>query len=234
MASENATYLFEGKHSSRVWPASSESFWTALFGLFALYLGEGAAPRGQLTIGQPTVDPKGKPYEPRAHRSTLQLHDLEFDSIAIEPRAISKCWPGTSFLLSAATGGFSPDVLIRICDPEAPDHFLVIENKVTYAGCLADNQVENYPRLAAWLIENAISFDILFLHSVGSCHELYAQAKSFQRQQWGAHFGILLWEEVLQKMLSTGFAPPGIPIESWQPYTTALDTDCVRHDQLRR
>ena len=108
------------------------------------------------------------------------------------------------------------------------EHFLIVENKVTYRGCLADNQIENYPLLATWLAERAISFDLLFLQSAG-CHEtLYKQAKEFQSVSWGSHFGILLWEEVIELMKKSGFTPTGLPVDDWQQFAVGLELDCER------
>lgn len=223
---KNATYLFEGKYKERIWPTSSESFWTALFALFALHLGCGSTPRSRFTVWECTNGSNNKWYSPRAARSTLELTGLNFDSIAIEPRALTNPWPGTQDVLSAKVGGFSPDIVIRSCNAEGHDHFVVIENKI--AGCLAPNQYENYALLATWLVEKKVSFDLLLLQSAGCRGSLYDQAHSFQRSPWGNNFGILLWEEVLREMLRTEFTLAGLPVQSWHVYTEALESDCVK------
>lgn len=222
----NATCLFEGSTNERLWPASAESFWTSLFGLFALHIGAGATPLAALTIWHGTNGTDGKWYVPRTPQPRLQLRNLGFDSIAIEPTGINKPWPGTGLVLSARDGGFSPDVLIRSRESNGTDHFAVVEDKVTSKACLADNQMENYPRLAACLAANGISFDILFLQSAGCCDALHQQALTFQEAPWGNHFGIILWEEVLRMMVATGF-PAGVPLDAWQAYTSVLDSVCA-------
>jgi len=228
MKTLNATHLFEKSDAAGSWPASSESFWSALFGLFILYLGTGATPRGQLRIWRCTDGSNAKWYEPRPQRPSLRLENLTFDSIALEPRTLSKTWPGTELQLTIKEGGFSPDVMIRSPVTKAPEHFFVIENKVTDTAYLADNQMENYERLAVWLNKHHVSFDILFLQSVGCSDTLYKQAKYFQNEPWGSHFGILLWEDVFREMLRTDFAFIGLPIASWQRYTAALESDCIQ------
>ena len=227
MAELNATYLFEGRNKERVWPASAESFWTTLFSLFALHLGTGTASRGRLTIWHCTDGPKAPWYVPRSTNPTLGLANVTFDDIAVEPHGLSRPWPGTNDLLTAAAGGFPPDVVIRSHIRER-DHFVIIENKVTYGACLAGNQIENYPRLITWMLERNISFDFLILQSAGCCDALAQQARSFQREPWAAYFGILLWEEVLREMKGTNFMLPGVPIDAWQRYSGALDTECAR------
>lgn len=188
----NATYLFEGNYDGRGWPPSSESFWTSVFAVFALHLGARA---GQLTVWQCTNGgPNKKWYTKRTSRPNLQLANLDFDSVVVEPRALSRPWPGTSLVLPTDAGGFSPDIVIRSRGADGSEHFAIVENKVTSSACLADNQIENYPKLANWLRDHGLSFDILFLQSAGCSDQLYKQAGSFQSSNWGANFGILLWE----------------------------------------
>ena len=86
----------------------------------------------------------------------------------------------------------------------------------------------NYPRLIGWLLERDVSFDFLILQSAGCCNALAQQARAFQREAWAAHFGVLLWEEVLREMKGAHFCFPGVPINAWQKYSAALDSDCAR------
>jgi hypothetical protein len=223
----NATYLFEDTYVRRTWPPSSESFWTAVFAMFVLHLGVGPTPRGCLTVWQCTDGSNNKWYAWRPSRPTLKLANLDFESVVVEPRAPWRPWPGTSLTLPAAAGGFSPDLVIRSRCANGREHFTIIENKVTSNGCLRDNQIENYPRLADWLLQQGLSLDILLLQSIGCCPALYEQDRLFERKPWGANFGILLWEEVFREMHRTCFTPVGIPTEAWQEYTAGLDTDCV-------
>jgi hypothetical protein len=218
--------MFESRGTP--WPASSESFWTTLFAMFALHIGGGPVPRSRLTIWQCTNGVDGKWYAPRESRSTLDLADVTLDAITVEPRALSKPWPGLGVVPPADAGGFSPDIVIRSARPGGGDHFIVIENKITSAASLMDNQVENYPRLARWLTNHRVSFDMLLLKSVGCCKALYNQARAFQDDTWGSSFGILLWEQVLREMRRTNFTVAGLPLDAWERYTTALETDFVQ------
>ena len=165
-------------------------------------------------------------YSKRLSKPILELTDLDFESIVIEPRALWKPWPETSFDLPTAVGGFSPDIVMRSRGQEGTQHFTIIENKITTGACFADNQLENYSHLAKWLREHDIAFDILLLQSVGCCETLYNQARLLQNGPWGSSFRLLLWEEVLQEMARTRFMPRGLPIEKWNLYTSALDSDC--------
>jgi hypothetical protein len=226
MMALNATHLFERKTAP--WPALSESFWTSLFAMFALHIGAGLVPKGRLTIWHCANGSGGKWYLPRAGRPALNLTALTLDRITVEPRALSKPWPGSGIIPPADVGGFSPDLVMISQTPEGPDHFIIVENKVTSQACLMDNQVENYPVLARWLTSRQASFDLLLLKSVGCCKALYDQARSFQNENWGGRFGILLWEEVFREMRRTEFAPGGLPVETWRPYTAALETDCIQ------
>jgi hypothetical protein len=153
---------------------------------------------------------------------------LSFGSIAVEPRVLSKPLPGGGIVPPADIGGFSPDIVIRSQSSDGNEHFIFIENKVTSEARLMDNQVENYPRLARWLTDRNVSFDVLLLQSAGCSKALYEQARSFQKDTWGSNFGIVLWEQVLQEMRRISFAPIGLPVETWQCYTAALETDCAQ------
>lgn len=228
----NATYLFDGQYGGNPWPASSESFSTALFALFALHLGARTTPRGRLTVWRCTDGANGKWYAPRkeGRGPVLEFSNLSFDSVAVEPpsRGLStKPWPGTGRHLPIAVGGFPPDVVIR-SHGDGSDHFVIVENKATSGAHLARNQFENYPRLVQWLIDAKVSFDFFFLQSTGCCKQLTRQARCFERVPWAARFGILLWEEVLRVMDRTDFASGLLPIKPWQKYTESLDVECER------
>lgn len=195
--SMNATYLFEGTYG-RVWPPSSESFWTAIFGMFLLHLGAGPVPQGQLTVWQCSDGGNKKWYSKRLSKPILELTDLDFESIVIEPRALWKPWPETSFDLPTAVGCFSPDIVMRSRGQEGTQHFTIIENKITTGACFADNQLENYSHLAKWLREHDIAFDILLLQSVGCCETLYNQALA--TSEWS--MGFELWVIVVGRSIT--------------------------------
>jgi hypothetical protein len=46
---------------------------------------------------------------------------------------------------------------------------------------------------------------------------------------WGSHFGILLWEEVIELMKKSGFTLTGLPVDDWQQFAAALDSECERN-----
>ena len=226
MPAQNATHLFEAKAAP--WPAASESFWTTLFALFLLHLSRQAD--HDLTIWTPHSPARGKFYAPRTRRPRLQLPALDFDDVIVEPRGFVKRWPGTQLMLSADAGGFSPDIVVWCRRADTDDHFLIVENKVTYRGCLADNQLENYPRLATRLGEQDISFDLLLLHTAGSDGALYDQARRLQAEPWGERLGMLLWEEVFEAMHRTKFAAGLLPVSGWTRYSALLPDVCGERD----
>ena len=220
----NTTDLFND--ANNCWSASSESFWTTLFGFFVLHLGSMDTPSKHLTVWHCTDGTDNKWYASRRSAPSLELSNISFESIAIEPLTLSsKPWPGTQLFLSPADGGFSPDIVIKTRKAEGGDHFVIIENKVRED--LQANQMVNYRCLTNWLFGKNISFDFLLLQSLGSSPKLFEQARCFQNEG-NKQFGILLWEEVLRLMQSTHFAQQGLPIQSWQVYTEALDSDCVQ------
>jgi hypothetical protein len=219
MIKNNATYLFNGDDKN--WPASSESFWTTLFGLFVLHLSNIGEPTTGLNIWQGANGTDGKWYERRKPSTTLELSNLSFNSIAIEPSNLLKIlWPEK---LEQKEGGFSPDIVIKTRKADGSDHFIIIENKGSGA-TLRENQLENYPRLMDWLKVKKVSFDFLLLQSVGNNYYLFKKACELQKKY--EQFGILLWEEALRVMQKTHFAPQGLPIPLWQVYADALDIDC--------
>ncbi len=123
--------------------------------------------------------------------------------------------------------GFSPDIVIRCKNSDDRDHFVIIENKIITGACLQCNQMENYQKLAKMLCEEKISFDLIFLQSVGLGNKIYDQAEIFQENaNLGQNFGIIFWEEVFEKMYASGFAPTGLPIEVWKQYTPAYHVEC--------
>jgi len=223
----SATDFFDG-NKENTWPSFAEHFWTAIFSLFTLHIGSGPVPRSRLTIWYCTD--KGPPwYIPRSKNSSLELVNVTFDDITVEPQTLSGTWPGTNDLLPAELG-FSPDLVLRT-KINSKDHFIIVENKVTSKACLQSNQVENYPRLSKWLLDHNIGFDFLLLQSVGCNNNLADQTRLFQKEPWAAHFGILLWEEVFREMKRTKFMISGLPIETWQTYSTAMDTECDSANQ---
>jgi len=227
---KNAADLFEGNDRQTIWPTSSESFWTTLFALFALHLGCESTPRGGLTVWHASDGSNAKWYAPRPGNSILQFTNLTFDSLSVEPAGglWKKGWPGVHDSPPLKVAGFSPDIVIKSSKAYGGDHFVLIENKIK--GALRKNQRENYPLLADWLVNNRVSFDVFLLQSAGCRHRYYEDAKFFQGSPWRNHFGILLWEEVLREMLRTEFTLPALPVQSWQVYTGALNSDCAEYE----
>lgn len=225
MTTLNATYLLKGH--SRIWPPCSESFWTTLFSQFLLHLATGSGSKSSLTIWH-CRSAKGPPwYEPRAGRSQLDLDNLTFESITVEPPAglHPRPWPDIGLAIPAKVGGFSPDVVIRFSPkPGGRARFAVVEHKIE--GSLQKNQVENYPALLEWLRKAGVDCQFLLLQSVGAGDQLYRQARKLQDLLKGA-FGIVLWEEVIRCMLASGFKVAGVDLADWQRFTVALDTDAA-------
>lgn len=88
MGKRNATHLFEGDYEERIWPPSSESFWTAVFAQFLLSLGRRGKPGIELTSWQCT-QPERAPWYTRSVLGKICFRELDFESIAVEPRALS-------------------------------------------------------------------------------------------------------------------------------------------------
>lgn len=176
----NATGLFNSQEKG-------ESFWTSLFSLFLLHLAARTTSRDVLTIWHCTDGPKAPWYVRRLANSNLQLANVGFDDMAVEPSSVS-------FMpeeITPEAGYFPPDIVIR-SNPGDGRHFFIIENKIK--GHLQNNQIHNYPELIKWLLDHKISsFDFLILHSEGRSDALAQQTRNFQKSKWGAdHFGILL------------------------------------------
>jgi len=207
------------------WAPSSESSWTTIFALFALYLSNHAELRTSLTIWNSAEDGNGKWYAPRRMNSRLELDGLTFDRVAIEPRSMKVAWPGISAVPSSAVAGFSSDIVLLCKKNDGRDHFIIIENKIR--GILQESQLENYPRLASWLLSKNASFEILILKSVGLEYNLFEQIKLLQEEIPETCFGILLWEEVIRKMEQTKFDSYNIPVKDWGIYTEVLDSVCA-------
>jgi hypothetical protein len=231
----NATWLFQGESPSREgFPVSEEHFWTTIFALFLLHLGEGKG-ESKLSIFR-CKQPGRQGASPCFERGgDLHVCGVRFEDVAIEPKNVN----GSCFAAGLdgpwKAGGFDPDVLLRICTSDSAEKssFAVVENKRGGRSCggLARGQMENYPLLVEYLKANRIDCRFLLLMSL-ACSEdgkLWEQAVELQDRLKGK-FGILLWEDIFRHMARAQFRLAGIDIDEWsQKYTGQLDDAVERH-----
>ncbi len=214
----NATYLFDRFEKDQL-PPCSESFWTTLFALFILHLGQTSD--GKLRVFQ-TKEPAAHPwYDPIPVRS-VTLSKIAFDDLIIEPQSLSSCF---STPLSVQLGGFETDVFMRMHDRTASKpKYLLVEVKTGSSASLQENQLSNYPGLVTQLNKQNIDTELLLLLSVGANDKLYKQTKDLEKKRdENFKFGLLLWEDILRQMAFSNFSPSGIDTGTWaKNYTQAL------------
>jgi hypothetical protein len=209
----NTTYLFE----RRDWPPSRESFWTVLFSIFLLYLGQLDESQAKLTSWH--ANPKGNPwYIKRKHYPELCFNGLEFDDIAVEPLYISGDNFNPNVDIPITLGGVSPDIFVRL-----NSNYLIIENKIGTTD-LNTNQLETYPKLIIHLMGEKINCQYLLVISCGCSDSQFRSASNIQNQI-EQQFGFLLWEYIILQMYETKFDIAGNYIAKWQKYTTSLNQD---------
>jgi hypothetical protein len=207
-------------------PPLSESFWTSLLALFFLHLGK--SKHSDITVWTCTRNPSAPWYERRREAATLNLRDLELHDVAVEPVTLEGEGTFGSLNVPSKVGGISPDLFIRLRSnsPGSATKHVLIECK-TVGAELNLNQKESYPNLLAYLNEQGIGAELLeylLVMSVGVSNRLYRDAQNLQGRMGsrGLSFGLLLWEDILQKMKGCGFHLPGIDIDGWQVYTDDL------------
>ncbi len=226
----NATYLFErSTHEETIavppLPHSSESFWTSLFALFLLRLGQDK--KGQLSVWQCKSTQRQPWYEERSDSASIDVRGIKFDDIAVEPPSLVGRCLDANVEIPPDIGGISPDILVRlpINNSRKKQKYLLIETK-TVGADLSQRQVENYLNLLEFLKKRKVDSELLLLMSVGTTPAMHEAAQNLQRNL-RSKFGLLLWEDVLRQMKECRFQLAGIDIEDWQKYTEALNTDAV-------
>jgi len=214
---DNMTYLFERLESKSKLPACSESFWTSIFCLYLLHLGEMKKKDQRLKIWQ--FNENDSRYSQQANRY-LTVDSMTFDDFVSEPRRLQEVYQSNNDPLTIPPkyGGFEPDIILRI--PNERDNkykYVLIENKITTNAYLAGNQMENYPLLVEYLLGKSINCEFYILRSVGCSKKLDKQAIIFQNRL-NNNFGILLWEDILLQMVDCKFHLPGINPNNWKQY----------------
>lgn len=220
----NASHLFEQRRHEGGLPDSSESFWTTLFALFLLHIGKAEQEQGRLGVWLCKKDEPNPPwYVPRKGAPTLNLLGLNFEDISVEPDTLYGWRPHSNLALPADIGGFRPDVLARLRRQRRGDEsYLVIENKRWSA--LSSAQEESYLNLMNFFEESGINAELMLLFPVGCSTKLFNQAQHLQ-DLLPDRFGVLLWEEVFQRMRAYGWHVSGIDVDGWQKYTDDLGTE---------
>jgi len=212
----NATDFFEKVQGDRSLPASSESFWTAIFALFLLHI---ASKNDELRVWKPTSTGLRPWYEPQVQK--LPLSVLDFSGLAVEPCSVVDIWRDAG--VDSTLGGISPDIVARIST--SPNKtFLLIENKITSGATLNPNQISVYPRLIEFL-KGRDDVRLLVLQSVGCSQRLYS-ATRFLRSKLLDKFGILLWEVVFRVMQTSGFFIHGLDTADLERFSADAATDC--------
>lgn len=214
----NITNLFEETSGL---PNSSESFWTSLFALYVLHLG---ATNGTVKVWERLDSDKAPYYRLRKGSSLLDLSGLKLENVSVEPKAMARYFKSVADL-SDKDSGFAPDVVLsRPSSRSSGPMYIVVENKITQR--LQKNQMQNYPRLVQSLNKKGIEAEFLLLMSVGF-EKIDSQAKVL-KTQLGPRFGLLLWEDIIRGMSSSGFVLPGVDFRQFVKYTGDLDVDAVQ------
>lgn len=222
----NATYLFEEKKTDGSLPElphKSESFWTTIFALFLLHLGNTKTGKGKLPIFQ-CIEPRPNQrpwYERRHENPILNLAGLKFEDLTVEPPSLAGPWFHLDREAPQEKGGFRPDVVIAPRQSNSVPNYILIENK-TIGSNLTKRQMDNYTNLFSFLSNNKINCEFLLLLSVGN--NIDKAARKLQ-EKLKDKFGLLLWEDILRQMKVHQFQLPGINIEQWQEYAKSFNTD---------
>lgn len=218
----NATHFFE-RWTDKSLPASSESFWTAVFALFLVHLSSREGGVSSLPLWRPLRS--GPPwYERKAAelvvppRTPLALNDL-----AIEPTEVSNVWPALD--LDPSLAGISPDIVARFASSADNAFLLLVENKITTGASLSANQTNAYPRLLELLAQHAVPSVLWVLQPVGCSQKLCAATRRLE-SRLTSRFGIVLWEDVFRFMQATYFCLPGLDIMTLQGYVDDAVKDC--------
>lgn len=218
---DNMTYLFERLESKSKLPACSESFWTSIFCLYLLHLGEMKKKDQRLNIWQ--FSKSDSWYSQQPHRY-LTVDGMTFDDIVSEPKGLWEAYRSNDnpLTIPPECGGFEPDIILRIPNERDDKYkYVLIENKITTNACLAGNQMTNYPLLIKYLSYNSIYCEFYILRSVGCSKKLDEQTIFFQNEL-NKNFGILLWEDIMLQMIDFKFNLPGINPTNWKQYSGGI------------
>jgi hypothetical protein len=215
---DNATWLFERETSGANFPNSSESFWSALFGLFLTYLGARGNSEENLLKVWAVTDPDAPSFRKSC---PIDVGSVGFDDIAVEPGKLDRKYFREGIDLPPEARRCEPDLFVRLrsTDSDAPTH-LLIENKTIRAPFDAEQQAK-YLQLLEVVDKEAIRPRMLLLTSAFPENKILFAAHSMQHKLHDK-FGLLLWEDIIGQMNRTGFSPAGVNVGEWQRYTDAF------------
>lgn len=227
----NLTYLFEGDSGiTNALPHCSESFWTAVLGLFLLHLGDQKERASALNIYQCLPDAKKEPwYESRKPNSRISLDGVCRNDLSIEPTRLTDYYGA-----DATKGGIRPDIVVRLPAKECGGFstHLILECKTV--GARAGNvQLEKYVKFSDHLQANEHRTEVLLVMPI-SCHNNIYNAAKLAQQNYFGRFGLLLWEDLFRRMVETHFILPGFDFKKIvdDGYTDVLDTEVAKDGSL--
>lgn len=217
---DNATWLFERETSGANFPHSSESFWSALFGLFLTYLGgRGNSEESRLKIWVIT-DPAAPSFR---ESCSIDVGSVGFDDIAVEPGRLDGKYFREGIVLPPEARRCEPDLFVRLraTGPDAPTH-LLIENKTIRAAFRQDQELKYLSLMNAINLEGVRPMMLLLTSALPEeKNKVLFAARSLQHKLLDK-FGLLLWEDIIRHMNRTGFSPAGLDVREWQRYTDAF------------
>jgi len=211
----NATDYFEKSEKSRENPKvapNSESFWTSMFVFYLLH-----SKTLKLRLWRPMSNKNIKPpwYTP-ATPPELDLSDVFFNNISVEPRGLEKMFAN----IGPEIGGIDPDIIIQT-DKET----LLIENKITTAARLNSNQCKIYSKAIDHMVRSGENAKLLLLQSYGCSSVLYKQSSQLSESLMN-RFAILLWEDVFLSMERSNFALKGFDPGNLLEYIKYAEQEC--------
>ena len=228
----NLTYLFEGNSGTtpNALPHYSEWFWTAVLGLFFCHLGAQTHGESALSVYQCLPEAKKAPwYELRMLNSHIHVAGVGRNDLCVEPtRLTGYCGADTTI------GGIRPDIVVNLPPTEFDDRptHLILETE-TVGARAGSVQLENYIKFSDHLDASGHRTQILLVISIG-CHDNIYNAAKRAQLMWPNRFGLLLWEDLLRKMVKTNFVLPGFdfPEIVKDGYTAAFDSEVAKDGSL--
>ncbi|MFZ0638583.1 MAG: hypothetical protein WAN33_01070 [Candidatus Acidiferrales bacterium] len=203
-------------------PHSKESLWSAIFGIFLLYIAEEGRGGPRLKVWILAQFVPAPRYRERVAVADLSVVGLRYDDLSIEPtkESMIQYFQGAAGL-PPEIAGVEPDIIARLDAGELGTRWIAVENKIS-GGALQDNQMHNYPRIVETLSAANKAIDVCLLMPKNPNKRLLRQATELQ-ERMKANFGIFLWEDVIRLMCKEGFSLPGIDFRRWLDCASDLE-----------
>ena len=210
----NATNLFGNTDASL--PYCGESFWTTLFALFLLKGAQDNPDSFQVNVYERNSSNSSAPYyqlrreSPHFAPGAISMRDI---SIEPPPNKTQEYLAKQCGGLRLPCFGISPDIVIRVAGKSV---LTLIECKIS--GNMQSNQLDNYKTVVSELKALNVQCQLLLLASKGMANALDIQVRHLQESLDG-NFGLILWEDVLLRMIETKFDVPGVDLNQWRRYS---------------